>query len=392
MTISIIGAGCGNETLTAGALKALEEAELLIGSERILDGIYTFAKKKYAVYTDDIVNAIEESDCRNICILFSGDSGFYSGARLLLPKLERYEPVVYPGISSLQYFAAKLEEPWQDWKLVSAHGVECDIAYEMCAGNPVFVLTDNVNKPEAICHTLCVAGLEYLNVAIGENLGTGYEKITRGTPMELRKKQYAALSVMLIDAAPVKEYGFLIPDWEFERYDKVPMTKQEIRAVVLSKLEPKKTDICWDIGTGTGSVAIELSRHCRGVWSVEHDSHAHQLAKINRENLCAWNLRLLYNRAPAPFCRMPKPDAVFIGGSDGALGEILENIKKINENARICISAISLETLHEAVTELESLGYRTEISEVSVNSSKNTSKHHLMLPKTSVYIISGNIL
>ena len=167
------------------------------------------------------------------------------------------------------------------------------------------------------------------------------------------------------------------------------MTKQEVRAAVLAKLGVGPEDTCWDIGTGTGSVAVELALQTREVWAVERDREALQTAARNREKHGAWNLHLKEGRAPETLEGLPKPDAVFVGGSGGQLEEILKTIYYVNQKARICVSAIALETLQCAIECLRKLGYETEICQIAVARSKPAGDLTLMLAQNPVYLITG---
>ena len=195
---------------------------------------------------------------------------------------------------------------------------------------------------------------------------------------------------MLAEAAPRRQRRTPgLPDAEFERTEKVPMTKQEIRAAALAKLGIGPEDICWDIGTGTGSVAVELALQARVVWAVEQDEEALQIAARNREKHGAWNLHLKKGRAPEVLDGLPKPDAVFVGGSGRKLEEILNEIYYVNREARICISAIALETLQCAVECLRKLGYETEICQIAVSRNRQAGDLTLMLAQNPVYLITG---
>ena len=167
------------------------------------------------------------------------------------------------------------------------------------------------------------------------------------------------------------------------------MTKQEVRAAALAKLGVGAEDICWDIGTGTGSVAVELALQARAVWAVEQNREALRSAERNREKHGAWNLHLKEGRAPEALEGLPKPDAVFVGGSGGRLEEILKTIYYVNQKARICVSAIALETLQGTIECLRKLGYETEICQIAVSRSKATGDLTLMLAQNPVYLITG---
>ncbi len=388
MTVTLIGCGCGS--LTEEARASINDAELLIGSKRLLCDYGDGRPQTEAVTASGIINAIRSTDAENICVLYSGDSGFYSGARLLLPELGEYDVRLLPGVSSVQHFAARLQKPWQDWLLCSAHGVECDAVAAVCMGKPVFFLTGGKSGPASICRELTEAGLGFLKAYAGDDLGTERERISEGTAAKLAENAFSPLSVLLVEPAPRparRTPG--IPDEEYLRAEKVPMTKQEVRAAILAKLAVSPEDVCWDIGTGTGSVAVELALWCRAVYSVEREDAALAVAEKNRIKFGAWNLRLVQGEAPAALSELPKPDAVFVGGSGGNLDEIVNAIHTANPAARICVSAITIESLHNSYTVLQALGYETEVTQISVSRSKPAGGLTLMLAQNPVWLITG---
>lgn len=393
MTVTLMGTGCGTEaTLTQEALSGLQRSELIIGAERLLSSLPPHtAKCKAAVKADEILNMLLSSGCQRCCVVYSGDSGFFSGAKGLIPLLEEQGiPIrVIPGISSVQYFAARLARPWQGWRLCSSHGMDCDAVSAVMGSVPAFFLTGGSQGPALLCRQLVQAGLGALPVTVGENLSYENERILTGTAEEVSKMELAPLSVMLAEPAPVfarRTPG--LPDEMFIR-DKAPMTKQEVRAAALSKLAVGPEDVCWDIGAGTGSVSVELALCSRAVWAVEEKSDACQLILRNREHFSAWNLRLVEGRAPQALSSLPRPDAVFVGGSSGALREILSHVHSANPSARVCVTAIALETLNTAVECFSALGYEVEITQLSVCRAKPTGAHHLLLAQNPVFLIMG---
>ena len=387
----MVGCGCGHETLTGEAAEAVERAGALVGAPRLLEQFPEKEPKIPALTSKEIAAVLSSLSSNEVCVLFSGDSGFYSGARLLVPLLpENSEWRILPGISSLQLLAARLGEPWQNWRLCSAHGVDCDPVWEVCHGQKVFFLTGRKLGPAELCGMLTEAGLGRLSVAVGEELGSPEERITRGSAGELSKTAFSPLSCMLAEAAPRRQPRTPgLPDSEFERAEKVPMTKQEVRAAALAKLGVGAQDICWDIGTGTGSVAVELALQARAVWAVERNREALRIAERNREKHGAWNLHLKEGSAPKALEGLPEPDAVFVGGSGGRLEEILKTIYYVNRKAQICVPAIALETLHCAHECLRALGYETEVCQIAVSRSKPAGDLTLMLAQNPVYLITG---
>lgn len=394
MQVTLAGLGCGTAaTVTAEVRAALEEAEILVGAVRLLESLPEglTPRRVCAVKPREIMEALLASGCEHACVLYSGDSGFYSGARVLLPLLaeEHMDAQVLPGVSSIQYLAAKLRRPWQDWLLRSAHGVECDAVEAVCRGAPVCFLTGGALGPGDLCRQLAEAGLGELPVTVGENLSCPKERLLSGTAAELAGREFAPLSVLLAEAAPAhprRAPG--IPDGEFQR-GSVPMTKQEVRAAILGKLSVGPEDVCWDVGAGTGSVSVELALQARSVWAVERNPEALELLRANRKKFCAWRLHIAEGPAPEALRGLPAPDAVFVGGSGGALPSILQAVHDANPRARVCVSAIALETLHTASERLTALGYETEITQLAVSRCRPAGTLHLLTAQNPVFLITG---
>lgn len=391
--VKLVSMGCGEEDLTDQARKALDEADCLIGSDRLLQRVPACPQvpRLRAVRGEEIRNMLRASEGKSPCVLLSGDGGFYSAAAGLLPLLEQEKiPFeIVPGVSSLQAFAARLCQNWQGWNLYSAHGRDCDPVAAVCEGKPAFFLTGGTLGSAELCALLDRAGLGELQVDVGENLSCEDERLYRGTAAECAKMSFAPLSVLLVQPAPrypKRTPG--IPDEEFLR-DQVPMTKQEVRTAILAKLAVEPDDLCWDIGAGTGSVSVELALQSRAVWAVEREKKALDLLEENRKRFGAWNLRIQAGEAPEALESLPAPDKVFIGGSGGNLKEILDLVNAINPRARVCISAIALETLQTALDTLETLGYETEVVQIAVSRARKAGELHLLMAHNPVFLITG---
>ena len=378
MKVTLIGTGCGPVPDI--------RADYVVGAARLLEGYP--GRKTVATKAEDILELLLTSGCESCAVLYSGDTGFYSGARTLLPLLaERgIEAEVLSGLSSVQLLAARLGRPWQDWTLCSAHGTDCDPVAAVCQGKPAFFLTGGPDGPARLCGELVRAGLGELPVTVGESLGSEEEAVSSMTAARCAEQTFAPLNVLLCEPAPRyprRTPG--IPDGEFLRVEGVPMTKQTVRAAILAQLAVGPEDVCWDIGAGTGSVSVELALQCRAVWAVERKPEALALAQANREKFGAWNLRLVEGSAPAALEGFPAPDAVFVGGSGGQLPEILQAVRQASPKARVCVSAISLETLHAAMAELRD----PEVTQISVSRSRPAGQFHLLLAQNPVFLITG---
>ena len=298
---------------------------------------------------------------------------------------------VLPGLSSIQLLAAALGRPWQGWNLVSAHGRTCDPVAECMQGRPTFFLTGGSEDPATLCAQLAAEGFGDVQAVVGQCLGTPEEKIFRGSVKELAAGRFNSLSVLLVEAVeglPRRAPG--LPDEAFERGD-VPMTKQEVRAAVLAKLAVRPEDILWDVGAGTGSVSVELALAApRGrVYAVECRPEGCALIKANREKFRTRNLVLVEGLAPDALSDLPAPDAVFIGGSKGSLAAIVDAALDKNPDARICVSAIALESLSAAVAALTAKGRTVQVSQIAVSRAKAVGGLHLMMAQNPIYLITG---
>ncbi len=396
MNVTLIGMGSGQpENLTLQGLAALRQADLILGARRLLAVLPAgCTENRAAAYRpDEVAELLQTSGAENAVLVYSGDTGFYSGASSMMEKLEALgvRARVLPGLSSIQLLAAALGRPWQGWTLVSAHGRTCDPVAECMQGRPTFFLTGGSEDPATLCAQLAAEGFGDVQAVVGQCLGTPEEKLFRGSVKELAAGRFNSLSVLLVEAAevlPRRAPG--LPDEAFERGD-VPMTKQEVRAAVLAKLAVRPEDILWDVGAGTGSVSVELALAApRGrVYAVECRPEGCALIKANREKFRTRNLVLVEGLAPDALSDLPAPDAVFIGGSKGSLAAIVDAALDKNPDARICVSAIALETLSAAVAALTAQGRTVQVSQIAVSRAKAVGGLHLMMAQNPIYLITG---
>ena len=394
--ITLIGMGSGTPgSLTAQGLAALQGADRILGAKRLLATLPEGCTgNRQALYKpDEILACLAAHPDEEIALVYSGDTGFYSGASQLLPMLRAFgiSCRVLPGLSSVQLLAAAVGRPWQDWTLVSAHGCACDPVSACMNHKTVFFLTGGAETPATLCAALTAAGLGDAHVLVGEELGRAEEKIMFGTAQEFAQKQFASLSVLLVEHLPQpprRVPGF--PDEAFHRGE-VPMTKQEVRAAALAKLAVQPGDTLWDVGAGTGSVSVELALAApRGhVYAVECDPEACGLIRQNRETFHACNLTLVEGRAPAALADLPAPDAVFIGGTKGGMEAVVDTVLARNPNTRICISAIALETLSAAVAALTAHGLAAEVTQIAVSRTRPAGRLHLLMANNPIFLITG---
>ena len=392
-TVTLIGMGASADTLTAEAREALGRAELVAGAQRLLDALPAgvTAERVPAVRPADVLAAV--AGAQNAAVLYSGDTGFYSGAAGLLARLKEagIPARVLPGLSSVQMLAAALGRPWQDWNLVSAHGRPCDPVAAVCGGQPAFFLTGTGESgPAALCAQLTAAGLGTLPVTVGENLGLASRRIFAGTAAGAAGERFGPLAVLLAEPAfrlPARTPGW--PDETFVRAEGVPMTKRAVRAQVLAQLALCPGETVWDVGAGTGSVSLEMAYANGGapVWAVERLPEACAVLEANRRRLGGWNVRPVSGEAPAALAGLPAPDAVFIGGTRGRLGPILDAALAANPAARICLTAIALESLAAALDACAARGLEAEITQIAA--AHAAGRPHLLRAANPVFLITA---
>lgn len=388
--VAVVGIGLGKETLTADAKQAVKQAEVLLGAPRMLEMFSDLAKPSYPHYLPaDAAKFIAEDKAQSYAVLVSGDVGFYSAAAKMQEALMHYDVYFVPGISTVNAFFAKLKLPWQEAVFVSAHGREVNIADTVRRNRLTFCLTgNNVNK---IGYALCKAGFSGIKVYAGENLETKEERIYETVPEGLSRGEFPALTVLLfINEAFDNRMLCGIPDSSFFRLPKIPMTKSETRAVIISKLCIRPDFVCWDVGSGTGSVAVEMAlcAYNGHVYAAEKRKSSIPLIEKNFSAFHVGNASVVQGEAPEVLEALPLPDAVFIGGSGGELSSIAAVILKKNPAARIVVTAVTIETAALALDVFSRQGLEPEIVQLNVSRGKLAGKSHLMEAQNPVTIIS----
>lgn len=402
LRIVIAGAGMGDrDTLTYGAMKEIQAADCLIGSKRVIEAFPDVDKPKYlAITPGDIVESIRRHPYyAKFAVLMSGDTGFYSGANGLLELLNQEMPdarvTILPGLSSLQCLCARLKVPWQEVKVISLHGREQPVAPTVRRYPWVFLLTSGEETINAVVQELWDSGLGQVRVVVAQNLGYPGESVQGWYQVATLRgnRRYAPLSVMMLynAAAGPEEYVGELPDEAFVR-GKVPMTKQEVRTVALAKLHLQEDSILWDVGAGTGSISIEAAmRMPKGhVYAVECNHDAVELIRRNQKKFGMFHMEIVRGMAPQVLVELPAPHCVFIGGSGGAVAEIIKLAQRRNPGVRIVVTAITLETLSRSIEAFQDCGMGpVDIVQVMVSKSRQVSDSHMMIGGNPVYILSA---
>ena len=411
--ICIVGIGMeGKNTITVEGKRWIENADLLIGAKRMVESVTKYReseespklfvgnvketgqKEIFVSYdSDEIAGTIKKSNHKNIVVLMSGDCGFFSGCKKLLEKMDGYDVKIVSGISSAVYFANAIGISWQDMNFVSLHGTCSNVITEIKSHAKTFFLLGGTMGVGDLCFKMMEYGYGNLQVYAGENLGLENERILSGKAKSMTGADFSGLSVMLVlNHEPEDNPLFGIQDDAFIR-EKVPMTKSEIRAVVMSKLNIKKTDVCWDLGCGTGSVSVEMANFAikGSVYSIDQNARAIKLTRQNARKFGCDNIITVLRNLSEGLDDLPVPDVVFIGGGSGSLLEVLKVVLKKNPNCKIMITAVSVETIAAIIRMQEEQNFNIEMTQIAVTRTKNIGEHTMFCAANPIILAMINV-
>ncbi len=400
----LIGIGMGTRAqMTQEAIQALERVPVIFGAKRMLEAVGIVRAKKVCEYrSEQILEYLcDHPDVCRAAVVFSGDVGFYSGAdgfaRQFVCGERQWQTTRIAGLSSVNYFAARLGIPWQDVSLCSVHGRANDLIGQIRRERKVFSLLNGKKQLYEIAKQLCDSGLSQVQLSIGCDLGYETERIWRGTLQEYIDKESdadaAGLCVALFENNAAQQFTTgNLPDVSYER-GKVPLTKEEIRALALAKLHLTRDAICYDIGAGTGGMTCDIARFLpRGrVIAFERGAEGCELIRTNAQRHGLGNIEVVQGVAPECLDEYScvEPTHVFIGGSGGRLREIVSWLLAKNPTIRIVIDAITLETVSEANELLKTLPVKdVDIICASIAKARTLGSYELMESMNPVYIFS----
>ena len=367
-SISIVGIGDdGIEGLTASTVAIIRQADLLVGPSEIIKKFQSDVGDVWDPGSDYEALSIRIDDCRNrkVVVLAAGDPLFYGTARFLCDRIGKDRIRVIPNVSTMQLAFARVKENWDEAYLTDLGNQSIDLVVQKIrSAERVGLFTTSEYTPQLLATALLAARVDYFTAYVCENLGSPDERVTSGTLLEIADQVFESLNVMILvrrAAAPdrpremIGKRLFGNPDEMFlqTKPKRGLLTSSEIRCLALAELNLGPTSVVWDIGAGSGSVAIEAGQISPGgeIYAIEMDVDDFALIGQNAERFGVHNVSPIHGAAPNAWEDLPDPDAIFIGGTGRQLASIVTDaLARLKPGGRIVADMASIDNVSEVQT------------------------------------------
>lgn len=397
--ITVVGFGLSETDLPQGSLSIIAKADVLVGGKRHLAAFGETTADKVVI--EGKMSAIldrlegEVTDGKKVVILASGDPLYYGIGSLVTKRFGGDAVTVIPNVSAVAGAFSRLGLSWHDAGVVSLHGrgfskgtLETLLLHEKTA-----LFTDLTNSPDAVAAWLLEQGVTSEACHVFEQMGTDSEKHTQTTLAEAAEGSFSDPNMMVVVGASLEEeplpIGLGMPSEAFA-HQRGLITKPEVRAVTISKLNLNPEHVLWDLGAGSGSVSIEASRFVKQVCAVEQRPERVADIKTNIRRFGAINMTVTEGELPDAATDLPDPDVVFIGGGGKGLDAIIRMAStRMKENARMVVNTVLLQSLGTAVTTLEDEGFSVEVLQLSASVSTTVAWDMMLKGTNPVFIVTG---
>lgn len=408
--LSVIG--IGYKPLDPKARETVLAADDILASRRLYE-VFT-GYDEFPAVQDKIrmINNVDETIAfirsrlgrARLVLLASGDPLFFGIGRRAVKEFGKEAVEVVPELSSIQLAFARIGEAWDDALLMSLHGgpdpvkrrrlpyTINDLPALLRRHDKIAILTDRENNPAAIAAGL--SAFSGLRIYVGEKLGYPDERMVEGAPEEIARKTFADPNVVVL-IKPPEEKREALPVFGLSEEDishsRGLITKDEVRAVSLHKLQLPEEGVLWDIGAGSGSVSVEaarLSPRLR-IFAVEKNPEQIPNIRANLTRFAVPTVQLIEGAAPAALRDLLPPDRVFIGGSGGALDETVQHIAGRMAAGVIVVNAATLETLQQARCALQAAGFAVDVTQVSVARLKEIGTGNSFAALNPIFVVRG---
>lgn len=404
--VTVVGMGMSPADLSSSALSLIEKADILIGGKRHLKYFSELPAQKVPIYKNlkEVLRVIKTSiKKKRVVVIASGDPGYYGIASYLITHLGKEKIEIIPNITTFQAAFAKIKESWDDALLLSLHGRALPhLALLLKKHKKIGLLTDRKNTPGRIAKSVLEEdiSLKANSVFVLERLGTGEEKVRKYPLKDIINKTFSPLSVMILIASTqrgkkgIEENIHLgIPDALFSHQGGL-ITKDDIRIFTLAKLNLPKQGIFWDIGSGSGSIAVEAALLAPDlkIFTIEkYDKHIKDIKKNMSRFHTGETITPILGEAPQILKMLPKPHRIFIGGTEGQLLSILRYCKRaLHPSGKIVINAATLETVNGTVSFFDRVGWLSTVTLINIAKMKKVGSQRRFHPLNPIFVIEGS--
>ncbi len=414
--VQVVGLGMSPEDLSPRVREIIREAEVLVGGRRLLDYFPEHPGAKIPL-GKDLESTLRQIPAlaadKRVVVLASGDPNFYGVGPLVVKLLGADKVTIHPNITAVQAACARLKISWQDAQVISLHGRSWEVlAGTLKQAGKLIIYTDPEHPPGDLARFLRERGQSGARLCVLEDLGQETERLTWLSPEEAQARDFSPLNMVVVlpedpdtrdrpqatagnhphppspGLAPL-HLGLPEEAWSHQAG---LITKLEVRAVVLAKLELHPGQVLWDVGAGCGSVGLEASLLIPGgkIFAVEQDKERAAQIGANRDKFGVENLEVVCGHAPECLAGLPSPQRAFIGGGGQDLGAILREVmKRLGEGGRIVVTATLLETLETARAVLAQGGWGVEVTQLQVSRSHPLGTGSYLQALNPVWIIAA---
>lgn len=407
----------GASSLSPTALALLRRADVVVGGSRTLalldDDIAPHAQRRDLTGQLSAVPgwiAAARDAGHSSVVLATGDPLCHGIASYLASRLCIEAVEVLPNLSTVQLACARLGLAWQDARIVSVHSKDAGewrvgaepghglyaLAQSLRQHDRLLVLTSPDNSPDRIARLIVAEGLgDDFQMAVAERLCTPDERVVAElSPHDAAQQTFADPNVVVLVRSQVRpqpvRMGLADSAYHQRQPDKGLITKQEVRAVSLARMQLRADSRVWDIGAGSGSVGLEAARLCpQGhVWAIEKNEADVAIAGQNARAFGVSNHTLVHGKAPEGLDAWPDPDAVFIGGSGGELHELIALcLRRLRTGGWLVMNFVTLENLASATQALQAQGAVWDVLQLQAARSKPILHMHRMAAENPVWIV-----
>jgi precorrin-6B C5,15-methyltransferase / cobalt-precorrin-6B C5,C15-methyltransferase len=385
--IHIVGIGDdGLDGITRQARSVIEAAEVIVGNRGLVQriGESTAPQAKRIVVggdLDELQNTLSSYVDQQLVLLAGGDPLFYGIARFLAEKFGKDRFEVIPHVSSMQLAFARVKESWDDAYLSNLATQPLDrVVDNIRTAERVGLFTTESISPSVVASALLDRRIDYFTAYVCENLGTPDEVVTQGELKTIAHESFGPLNVMVL----IRKTGkadrpsgmgsarlFGNPDDVFlqSRPKRGLLTPSEVRCIALAELDLTKRSVMWDVGAGSGSLAIEAARiaYEGKVYGIEMDVEDYGLMIENAKMFDCPSLIPIHGQAPQAWADLPNPDAIFVGGSGRVVAELVRDaLPRLNPGGRIVVNVSSPDSLVETHRAIEEAGLRTDVRMINI--------------------------